>query len=406
MRKTRITPILGLACAAALAVGVTGAVPAAAAQAGMQQPSVYVPYSGQLNSVAVSSGKAWTVGPTPVLQYWNGKTWTESRMNANLLKYADLPGFYGVAAVSGSSAWAVGYLPAGNDGYSSVIARYSGGTWTRVASPNPGAAGTFLDAVAATSADNAWAVGTAYGAPRAETAILHWNGKSWTRVPSPSPGNDQLAGVTATSATNAWAVGATQNLTTGVDSILILHWNGKAWTRISGPAGTAGITFDAGGITATSASNAWIVGRQDSKTLILHWNGKTWTPVASPSPGSASGLTSGLVSVAATSASNAWAVGTAEAPAPVGTAHGTHTLILHWNGKAWSLVSSPNPSCSTCDSLFGVAAASATSAWAVGTVNGGGVVVMLHWNGKAWANFQSANELVTGNTGNTGSTGK
>jgi hypothetical protein len=31
---------------------------------------------------------------------------------------------------------------------------------------------------------------------------------------------------------------------------------------------------------------------------------------------------------------------------------------------------------------------------------------MLHWNGKAWANFQSANELVTGNTGNTGSTGK
>jgi hypothetical protein len=177
MRKTRIMPILGLACAAALAVGVTGAVPAAAAQAvaqaGKQQASAYVPYSGQLNSVAVSSGKAWTVGPTPVLQYWNGKTWTGSRMNANLLKYADLPGFYSVAVVSGSSAWAVGYLPAGNDGYSSVIARYSGGTWTRVASPNPGTAGTSLDGVAATSADNAWAVGTVYGAPRAETAILH-----------------------------------------------------------------------------------------------------------------------------------------------------------------------------------------------------------------------------------------
>src|ERR1700727_1583446 len=93
MRKTRITPTLGLGCATALVVGVSGAVPAAAAQAGKQQPSVYVPYSGQLNSVAVSSGKAWTVGPTPVLQYWNGKTWTESRMNANLLKYANLPGF-------------------------------------------------------------------------------------------------------------------------------------------------------------------------------------------------------------------------------------------------------------------------------------------------------------------------
>ena len=67
-------------------------------------------------------------------------------------------------------------------------------------------------------------------------------------------------------------------------------------------------------------------------------------------------------------------------------------MIFHWNGKTWTQVPSPNPSCSTCDSLYGVAAGSASSAWAVGTVNAGGVVV-LHWNGSKWVNFTSANLL-------------
>jgi hypothetical protein len=37
-----------------------------------------------------------------------------------------------------------------------------------------------------------------------------------------------------------------------------------------------------------------------------------------------------LYGVAATSASNAWAVG------DTGTGNGHKTLIMHWNGKAWS----------------------------------------------------------------------
>jgi hypothetical protein len=43
-------------------------------------------------------------------------------------------------------------------------------------------------------------------------------------------------------------------------------------------------------------------------TLILHWNGTTWAQVPSPSPGDSSNT---LWGVAATSASNAWAVGDA-----------------------------------------------------------------------------------------------
>jgi hypothetical protein len=59
-----------------------------------------------------------------------------------------------------------------------------------------------------------------------------------------------------------------------------------------------------------------------------------------------------LSGVAATSASNAWAVGGA--------------LILHWNGKTWKRVPSP----SSAAGLSGVAATSATNAWAVGGSSG------------------------------------
>jgi hypothetical protein len=80
-----------------------------------------------------------------------------------------------------------------------------------------------------------------------------------------------------------------------------------------------------------------------------------------------------------------WAVGFTEAST------GSKTMILRWNGTAWRQVSSPNPYCPTCDSLYGVTATSATSAWAVGTVQvGSDNVVILRWNGTAWKNFPSA----------------
>ena len=69
-------------------------------------------------------------------------------------------------------------------------------------------------------------------------------------------------------------------------------------------------------------------------------------------------------------------------------------MIRHWNGKTWSRVPSPNPFCATCDTLNGVAASSAKNAWAVGTVNAGGEVLILHWNGTRRTNSTSANVLA------------
>jgi hypothetical protein len=237
----------------------------------------------------------------------------------------------------------------------------------RTGSADPAASSSItggLNAVAATSASNAWAVGSAGSG---ETLIERWNGRTWTRVPSPSPANSSLTGVAATSASNAWAVGSA-----GSGKALIERWNGRTWTRVPSPGGR--LT----GVAATSASNAWAVGG----ALIERWNGKAWKQVPGAAPAN-----SYLTSVAATSASNAWAVG-----CDTGCfSTGFRTLILHWNGKAWKRV--PSPALSTGGWLGGVTVTSATSAWAVGTAAGCGCStgdsLILHWNGTAWKRVPS-----------------
>jgi hypothetical protein len=62
----------------------------------------------------------------------------------------------------------------------------------------------------------------------------------------------------------------------------------------------------------------------------LHWNGKAWGIVRSPDLGGPNNNNS-LADVAATSATNLWAVGYYQKPVdgPL------RTLAVHWNSTAW-----------------------------------------------------------------------
>ena len=105
--------------------------------------------------------------------------------------------------------------------------------------------------------------------------------------------------------------------------------------------------------------------------MILRWNGHAWKLVPSPDPE----RLYDLYGVAATSARSGWAVGCWSCvSAPY------QALILRWNGTSWKRVLTPG------GLLFGVAATSARSAWAVG-YNGNlssPKILIEHWNGKAW----------------------
>jgi len=302
----------------------------------------------------------------------------------------------GVAAVSVNDVWAVGSYQNSQGSGQTLIEHWNGTNWQVIPSPNPGATGNILGDVVAVSATDIWAVG-AYQNDRSpdQTLIEHWNGTNWQIVSSPNmgTGSNELAGVVAVSATNLWAVGSYQN-SGGSGQTLIEHWNGTSWQVVSSPnRGTSSNGLL--GVAAVSATNIWAVGAygapSHSQTLIEHWNGTSWTVVSSPNRGTGD---SSLKRVAAVSATNIWAVGAYGAPS------GAQTLVEHWNGTSWQVVSSPNKGAGS-NELAGVVAVSSTNIWAVGTytnIYGLSQTLIEHWNGTSWQVVSSPNRGTGSNS--------
>jgi alpha-tubulin suppressor-like RCC1 family protein len=234
---------------------------------------------------ATSARNAWAVGCAgdcssstadlkTLILHWNGTAWkrvpSPSPGPGSILD--------SVTAISGRNAWAVGcasHCLTSSARPATLILHWNGSAWKRVPSPAPAKVGA-LTGVTATSARNAWTVGCAgycFG-PGATpgTLILHWNGTTWKRIPSPSPaGGSLLSGITATSARDAWAVGTTRTSS----STLTLRWHGTSWLQVPSPTPAPGGELTA--VAASSARNAWAVGENDDGNLILqHWNGTAW----------------------------------------------------------------------------------------------------------------------------------
>jgi hypothetical protein len=325
-----------------------------------------------LGVAATSPNNAWAVGdyttdwdgPGPArtwIEHWDGTAWTR-QPSPDPGPFGNNRLLLGVAATSPTNAWAVGeYYDMANmccagPGHT-VIVHWDGRKWAHVPAPNPGGPNrdNSLSAVAATSPDDAWAVGTSgwpveSGLSGANTVIVHWDGTAWTRIPSPSPGSESyLSGVAATSPADAWAVGAFvyTNRAGSSEKTLIEHWDGTAWARIPSP--SPGSFSYLTGVTATSPTDAWAVGASSDGTLIEHWDGTAWTPVSVP----ISRYT--LTGVTAISPADAWAVGYSYSSTGAAS-----SLIEHWDGTAWTPV--PGPSAA----IFSVAAASPNDAWTVG----------------------------------------
>jgi hypothetical protein len=268
------------------------------------------------------------------------------------------------------AALLIGAAPAGAARARSPLASHapklSCGAWSIAPSPNVPSIENFLNGVAALSPGNVWAVGN-YGGinATAQTLIEHWNGKAWRILPSPNVGSgaNTLNGVAAISADNVWAVGYGTSQGYSDSQTLVEHWNGTNWPIVASPNPPGAISAILSGITAISSSNVWAVGSYTSsgfvgQTLIEHWNGASWSVVSSPSPGSWS---NNLAGVSVISAGNVWAVGSYQ-----NFGGPLQTLVEQWNGTDWSMVPSPNSSGSNTNSLSGVAAVSPNDVWAVG----------------------------------------
>lgn len=298
--------------------------------------------------------------------HWDGSDWSiVATPNAPM----DWNRLYGVAATSSDDVWAVGtsqdvaYVP-----LRTLIQHWDGTAWSIVPSPSPGSVVNELRAVAAVSADDAWAVGFCAGWYRSSTLILHWDGASWSRVPSPNPNagfaNNELYGIAAIAPDDIWAVGVT-----GTDTYayapLALHWDGAAWTAIpTANGGGYGAFFRSvsgsasGDVLAVGASvyPAGFEGGIRHLAFAAHWDGAEWTPITDVSVLEPDEYyySTNFYGVSAVANDFAWVVGEASGDA----------WLFHWDGT--SLTEVPAPKLPWYNTLYAVDTLATDIAWVVG----------------------------------------
>jgi hypothetical protein len=321
-------------------------------------PSPNLGVSSTLSGIAaLAPYDVWAVGSyhngtidQTLIEHWDGATWSVVAS-----PYTGTGSAYlnGVAAVAAGDVWAVGYIFDPTTGQSPLVEHWNGSTWTIVSTPPVGQAAALAD-LTVIAANNVWAVGHYYTAASIEQTLTeHWDGVNWTVIPSANSdvAENNLSGISAVAANDIWAVGSIQNT-------LVEHWDGGAWTIVPSPnVGTLQTALKS--VTAVSRDDVWAVGyyfdnTDPGRTLIEHWNGIQWLIVSSPDAGE-----DFLTDVVAVGPHDVWAVG---------NSNSVNTLVLRWNGTSWSIIPSPSVAGSFTD-LNSIAAVNAGDLWAAGEGN-------------------------------------
>lgn len=336
--------------------------------------------AGALNGVAaVSKGSAWAVGyagkgsaPRILLLHWNGTAWSRVTRPSVLTATGQLSA---VTAVSAKDAWAVGDTGRVGTGKShSLLLHWNGSRWSQVTSPAPVKGGSL--AAITVVAKSGWAVGfddTNPSAPlccQGEPLVFRWNGSKWSRLATRKLGmGTYLNGVASTTANRAWAIGGPLAMITGG----LAEWNGTAWSWTKDP--VRGSFRPLYGIAAGPGGIAFVVGTDNDRTpqaVSARWSGKAWRQVTVRAP-----VFSGLNAIAFAPGGSAWAAGS------YFSGGSSHSLVMRWKGTAWRPVTSPGAREILSGLAFsawnyGWAVGDTTS------TSGSSRTAILHWNGKAW----------------------
>jgi hypothetical protein len=156
-----------------------------------QEPNIGLSAVGGSSSTNVWAVGHYQSGPagtdaSPLIEHWDGTRW-QLQPSPDPVRPQDEGGFAAIAAVSRTSAWAVG--SAFGRGYIPLIERWDGVRWKAMPSRfKPGVTDPSLNGVAAVDPRYAWAVGWAVNQDNRSIALIEkWNGTSWQQVPNPNP---------------------------------------------------------------------------------------------------------------------------------------------------------------------------------------------------------------------------
>jgi hypothetical protein len=193
---------------------------------------------------------------------------------------------------------------------------------------------------------------------------------------TPSAPGVELTATAAIADNDVWAVGG----------LTAEHFNGKSWSivptpTVTGVGPTANVDGSLFGVAAAASNDVWAVGSQPGnqnptfgEQLIEHWNGTAWSVVTSPEVQG-----DNLRGVTVVSSNNVWAVGDRSEQGF------ENALIEHWDGTAWSIVpdSSIAGAAAGTGLLLSVSADASNDVWAVGGET------LLHFNGTTWSEVPS-----------------
>ncbi len=302
-------------------------------------PNQPPPANNYLKSISASSATdIWSVGAGVI--HFDGAQWTGFSLPDINGDGSDL--LTGVADLSPNNVWAVGYINFQVIGAyeAPIVEHFDGTSWTIFTSPQfPAPDEAFLGAITAISPTDIWAGGEVFADPNALPLLEHFDGASWTQF-DPPVSDCLVYGMSSDASNDVWAVGITLG-----GGTCTLHYDGSAWQGV--PSQNPGLGYNyLAGVVALGPNNVWASGwyvqqpNQDRPllTLIEHWDGSSWQVVSSPNIGPAGQVSSQLRGITAVSANDVWAFG----DSVLISNQMAYTLVLHWDGTSWIIVPSPD----------------------------------------------------------------
>ncbi len=331
-----------------------------------------------LASVSCTSPTACTAVGPGLAERWDGTSWTiQSTPDTS----DGSPGsLLGVSCTTTSACTAVGYYWTGPDSTVTLAEVWNGIDWTIQRTPSR-RVGPFniLYGVSCASSPACVAVGTFDARPSTWSIAERWDGSRWTFVAAANPPGDSdtsLVDVSCSSARQCVAVGSYVN-PFGHNDLVAEGWNGSRWRLQRTPIPNGAVGDSLHGVSCPRARACVAVGEyKDSirgpwQPMAEGWNGRRWSLQPISLPAGARG--GGLLGVSCTRRTACIAVGIYFDG--TGT---TMTLAEGWNGRRWTIQSTPNPAGSKHTALNGVSCSTARVCTAVGSyTNGAGNVVPL-----------------------------
>lgn len=254
--------------------------------------------------------------------------------------------------------------------------------WRVVESPSPGSSRNILNGVGFISSNDGWAVGE-YDQQPSKSLTMHWNGSDWVHVNSPNPSSQYnvLYSVHGFSSNDVYAVGWSAGIP-ATPQMMAIHWSGGSWEQMNTPTVTGGSGFEC--MLAFAPNDIYAGGYKavgapgpTTGTLVAHWNGSSWEILTTPNQ--SNNRSNYITDMKGLSGNDIWAVGYSRV---IGENY--KAMVIHKTGSDWNIIPVPQPGLE--NFLYSVDVIAADNIWATGNYNDGTNYnpLFLHYDGNSW----------------------